>query len=205
MKSICALVHRPDRDRAFFQRYYEQHHAPLAARLFPFRGYARNHVDMADGFGWDTISEFWVNDPLAPQRVIEGPHAAMLRADEDRFLDRTRLTPARVEEHVLSSGDPADADGRRLAVLLKATADALAWGDPAMAWGRDLARRRSGVVLDILIDRTSGFPADAVLWLAGHDDPGPPPDGIAARLLRMHRHETDMTTNHSDFDNEGHA
>ncbi|TCM14660.1 uncharacterized protein (TIGR02118 family) [Novosphingobium sp. PhB165] len=205
MKSICALVHRPDRDRAFFQRYYEDHHAPFAARLFPFRGYARNHVDAAEIFGWDTISEFWVDDPLAPLRVIEGPHAAALRADEERFLDHARLAPARVEEHVLSAGDPADAGGRRLAVLLESAASNDLWHGRAMGWARSLAERRAGVALDILIDRNGGFPADAVLWLPGHDDPGPPPDELVAQPLRMHRHETDMTFNHHDFDNEGHA
>lgn len=205
MKSICALVHRPDRDRAFFQRYYEEHHAPFAARLFPFRGYARNHVDAAEIFGWDTISEFWVDDPLAPLRVIEGPHAATLRADEERFLDHARLAPARVEEHVLSPGDPADAAGRRLAVLLEG-----AGMDRALDWARDLARHRAGVALDIVMERGfaergGAFPADAVLWLAGHDDPGPAPAGLAARLLRTHRCETGMTAAKDHFENEGHA
>lgn len=197
IRTLCLLVHRPDRDRAYFQRYYEERHAPLAARLFPFRGYARNHVEEEDAFDWDTISEFLVDDPLAPVRVMEGPHAALLRADEDNFLDHARLAPARVEEHVLSAGPVTDGEGRRLAVLIE--------GDPvaAMAWAEALAQGRTGVSLDILASRKTGFPADAVLWLAGHDALGPVPSALHAKVLRMRRHETDMVAAKHDMENEG--
>ncbi|WP_395397650.1 EthD domain-containing protein [Novosphingobium sp. BL-8A] len=197
IRTLCLLAHRPDRDRAFFQRYYEERHAPLAARLFPFVGYARNHVEQGEAFDWDTISEFMVDDPLGPVRVMEGPHAAIVRADEENFLDHARLVPARVEAHLFSAGPVTDGEERRLAVLIEGERDR------AMTWAEALARDRAGVSLDVIVGRDAAFPADAVFWLSGHDDPGPVPPGLVAKALRMRRYETDMVAVKHDLENEG--
>jgi len=197
IRTLCLLAHRPDRDRAFFQRYYEERHAPLAARLFPFHGYARNHVEEGEAFDWDTISEFMVDDPLGPVRVMEGPDAAIVRADEENFLDHAGLVPARVEAHVLSAGPETDGEGRRLAVLIEGERGR------TMAWAEALARDRASISLDIIASRKAGFPADAVLWLSGHDDLGPVPTGLVAKALRVRRYETDMAAVKHDLENEG--
>ena len=39
------------------------HHALLAVMHFPFRGYARNHVLPGQRARFETISEFWADDP----------------------------------------------------------------------------------------------------------------------------------------------
>src|SRR5690606_27385521 len=148
----CALVHRPDSTRAAFHAYYEENHAPLGARHFPFTRYVRNHFIDGEDLGYDTISEFWAEDIEAAAALMNGPVGEILRADERRLLDQSRIASGGVEEHELSTGVPAGPDGIRTAFLINPalSADAIssaAWRQGVMAWGRSLAADWSGVSL----------------------------------------------------------
>jgi len=182
-KSICALAHKPGTGRAAFQAYYEDSHAPLAVGLFPFTGYVRNHVIAADGpFGWDTVSEFWSADIEKAAALMEGPVGAIMRADEERFMDRTRIAPASAREVVFSPGAPADDEGLRTALLVRGEESVV------LAWGRRLAERSAGVSADFAASwREPPFPADAVIWVPGHPDIAPPPAGLDVLTLKVRR------------------
>lgn len=190
-KSICALVHRPDSTRAAFQAYYEEHHAPLGARHFPFTRYVRNHLTDGDDVGYDTISEFWADDIAAAAALMSGPVGDILRADEEKFMDQTRIAPAGVEEHVLSPGAPTGPDGVRTAFLIASTVPGEGWREAALSYGRSFATQQPGVSLDFAQSwGTTAFPANAVLWVPGKAEPGAIPEALAIRRVIAHRIET---------------
>lgn len=86
-KNVSAIVRRPDLTREQFRDHYEQSHAPLAERIFPFSRYVRNHVLSPGKCGFDVLSEFWFADPAAIAAALEGPHGAAVRRDELQFMD----------------------------------------------------------------------------------------------------------------------
>jgi len=186
-KSICALVHKPGSTREAFQAYYESNHAPLAIGLFPFNGYVRNHLVDPGDFGWDTISEFWSDDIDKAAALMAGPIGDTMRADEERFMDRSRIAPGGAEETILSPGEPADPSGRRTALLLSYDAEAES-ADAARAYAGRLAKDHSGVSLDVVSPWSEpAFPARAVIWLPGWVELEAAPAGIAVRALRASR------------------
>lgn len=190
-KSICALVHRSDTDREAFQRYYEERHAPLGVQHFPFTRYVRNHLLDAPDTGFDTISEFWADDIAATAALMNGPVGEIMRADEERFMDRSRIAPGGAEEHVLSAGTPADADEERYAVLIRyGAADSESLRGLVLQWARDMAARTSGVSVDFVQSwQTPAFPADAVLWTP-RINADPPAELKDQRIVRVRRVET---------------
>jgi len=190
-KSICALVHKAGSTREAFQRYYEANHAPLAIGLFPFSGYVRNHVVEGGDFGWDTISEFWSADIAKAAALMEGPIGETMRADEERFMDRSRIAPGGAEEVVIAPGPRAAADGRRTAVLVAGNGDKPAPRQAVLALARALAAGRGGVSVDFVTAwQEPAFPAEAVIWVPGGLDDLPAPAGIALRPLRVRCAET---------------
>ncbi|WP_156839583.1 EthD domain-containing protein [Novosphingobium aquimarinum] len=194
-KSICALVHRPDSDREAFQRYYEERHAPLGVRHFPFTRYVRNHLLDAPDIGFDTISEFWADDIAATAALMDGPVGEIMRADEERFMDRSRIAPGGSDEHVLSAGALADAHEERYAVLIRYGAeDSMDMRDKVLGWASEMAERTSGVSVDFVQSwQTPAFPADAVLWTP--DLSGNVPDQLAqSQVVRVRRVEAPAHT-----------
>lgn len=196
MKSICALAHRPDRSRSAFQAYYEERHAPLAVQHFPFTRYVRNHLIGGDDIGFDTISEFWADDITKAAALMHGPVGDLLRADEERFMDRARIASGGVEELVLSMGNPAAPDGLRTAFLIAPSLagkflSSEAWRETVLGLGRSLASAMPGVSLDFVVPwGTPGFPATAVLWCPGEVAPIEPRHGLQVRRLIARRVET---------------
>ena len=189
MKSICALTHKPDSDRATFQTYYEKSHVPLGASLFPFTRYVRNHV-VSEGFGWDTITEFWFRDQESIALLMLGPVGDRMRVDERLFMDQSKIAPASAREVVLSPGDPADAEGLRTMVLV---APGVA-EEAVLEWAASLAKAQAGVSVDFAASwREPEFPASAVVWLPGHGEVSPP-SALSAQVLRVRRAETPPET-----------
>ena len=195
-KSICALVHRPDLTRTAFRAYYEEQHAPLGVQHFPFTRYVRNHLIGGDDIGYDTISEFWAEDIAAAAELMNGPVGEILRADEEKFMDQSRIAPGGVEEHVLSLGCPANPDGIRTAFLIapSVSGEALssdAWRETVIGLGRTLASEKAGVSLDIVQSWAApAFPAAAVLWSPGEVALAQVPKGLHVRRLIAQSIET---------------
>lgn len=188
MKSLCTLVHKPGTTREAFQHYYEESHAPLAIRYFPFTRYVRNHLLDSDDIGFDTISEFWAKDTAALAEVSSGPVGEIMRADEEKFMDRARIAQAGAGEHVLSAGVPMNADGLRTALLIDGDG---AMADIALDWATELAADMPGVSLDITTAYGEPvFPASAVLWLPGTPAIGRAPSRLQIRRLLVRRCET---------------
>lgn len=189
-KSICALVHKPGSTRDAFQAYYEDSHAPLGASLFPFTRYVRNHVVDADGpFGWDTISEFWADDIAKAAALMQGPVGETMHADEERFMDRTRIAPASARETVLSDGPKAGTDGLRTALLVHGAEEAIT------DWARAIATGHAGVSVDFAASwQEPAFPADAVIWLPGRPPLGAAPAEVSVLRLAVRRCETPRET-----------
>ena len=184
MKSICALARRPDVSRQAFQAYYENHHAPLAVKHFPFARYARNHLLDCPDIGFDTLSEFWAVDIVKLAGLMNGPIGDILRADERKFMDQSRSAPASAEEHVLS---PGAGDGERCALLLDWSGDA----DLVLPWAREVAERSPGVSLDFATSwQEPAFPARAVLWAPDREAAGDLPGAVTARALKVRHIET---------------
>jgi len=190
-KSVCALVHKPGSTREAFQRYYEDNHAPLAVGLFPFSRYVRNHLVDPGAFGWDTISEFWSEDIAEAASLMDGPIGETMRADEARFMDRTRIAPGGSEELVLSTGAPADSDGRRTCLLLRDTAGLEQFRQVAKQWAGALAKNQTGVSIDFVTSwQQPSFPAAAVIWLPGWIADIDVPSQLVVTILRARRVET---------------
>lgn len=190
-KSICVLAHKSGSDRTAFQHYYENHHAPLAIGLFPFTGYARNHLVGNDDFGWDTISEFWAADIEQAAALMEGPVGETMRADEERFMDRAKIASASAEEVILSAGDRADKSGRRTALLINPTLEAQDARAEVLALAVAVSQNSSGVNVDFATSWGSPhFPASAVIWLPGWPVVPTSPVGLSMKTLRVVRVNT---------------
>ncbi|MCP5395263.1 MAG: EthD domain-containing protein [Sphingomonadaceae bacterium] len=187
MRSLCTLVHKPASTREAFQLYYEAQHAPLAATLFPFTNYARNHLLDAPDIGFDTISEFHVADPTAIARLLEGPVGETIRADEAQFMDAPRNRPAAAEQMPLSPGPVAAPDGLRTALLVNGEH----MREDALAWARSLAGFSTGVSIDFLTPWSDpAFPAKAVIWLPGEPQIGAVPPMLEVTRLKVRHYET---------------
>lgn len=190
MKSICALVHRDDLDRQSFQDHYENQHAPLAVQHFPFRRYVRNHLIDGKDLGYDTISEFWADDITAAAKLMQGPVGDIMRADEERFMNRALTAPAGADEHILSAGAPALDDGRRVAALIDWQITDEDGRSLAMAWANECASLMGGVSIDFPISwRQPPFPSRAVLWLPQRCRIDPD-DALRVRFVSCRRVET---------------
>lgn len=190
-KSICALAHKSGSDRAAFQLYYEDNHAPLAIGLFPFTGYARNHLVGNDDFGWDTISEFWAEDIERAAALMKGPVGETMRADEERFMDRAKIASASAEEIILSTGDRADGAGRRTALLINPILGTQDVRAEVLALAVPLSQNSSGVNVDFATSWGSPhFPAAAVIWLPGWPMVPNSPVGLSMKALRVVRANT---------------
>lgn len=190
IKSICALVHREDLDRGRFQHHYENRHVPLAIRHFPFTRYVRNHLLDAQDIGYDTISEFWAEDIAATAALMDGPVGDIMRADEERFMNRARTAPAGAEEHVLSAGEPALGDGTRIAALIDWHGTDAEGREAAMAWGVECASAMGGISLDFTTSwREPPFPSRAILWMPQRCDKEPG-GALQVGFVRVKRIET---------------
>ena len=185
-KSICTMGHRPGISRDDYRNYYENNHAPLAIRHFPFRRYVRNHLVTEPDIGFDSISEFWSDDMTAAAALMEGPIGDVMRADERNFIDQPRIAPAGSDEEILSEGEKTSGDGRRFASLLTFAGDA----GPVLRWAKAIAARMPGVSIDRVTSWSAeAFPADAVLWTPERPEVDPPA-GVSMRVLEVRRMET---------------
>lgn len=104
MKAVALLARKPGLSHAEFVDYYENNHSKLIRSLLPqIVEYRRNYLDRSSAIGtdgavdpdFDVISEF-VFDDMSGYEGMLATHAqpevaAAIAADEENFLDRSRI------------------------------------------------------------------------------------------------------------------
>lgn len=108
MVKLIVLIHKKtglsDED---FYRYWKEKHGPLAARIIPgLRRYVQNHPVKIPGLKYeaDGLAELWFDDLDAyrsSRTWRQSDEAKPLLDDEDKFMDRDRITRYVVVEHVI--------------------------------------------------------------------------------------------------------
>lgn len=173
-KSIALLSHRRDMSRADFQRYYENNHAPLAIRHFPFVRYVRNHLQDNPDIGFDTVSEFWSDDLATIGQLMASAVGDLMRDDERRFMDQSQIRTALSNELLIYGGerDIAREPFMRQALLLKNAGNHEQKKLPGLLaeLAHAIAAQHRQYLLRVTLDVLQPFPGavlpcDAMLWL----------------------------------------
>lgn len=119
IKMVVLIKRRPDISAEEFHRYYEDEHAPLAARVIPasvrtvIRNYRQDHaVRVGRGSAdpaYDCVTEFEFED-LAGLRIwtdwYRGAGGEALRVDEENFMDVGERTIVVTEVRPTVLGSP---------------------------------------------------------------------------------------------------
>ena len=110
VKAVVLLKRKPSLSPEQFRKHYEEVHAPLAKRLFPFiTKYVRNYVTTAPFSPagkepkFDCITEEWFDNMEAFQTMMDiyaSEAGRPIREDEKELFDMTRLQYLFVEEAV---------------------------------------------------------------------------------------------------------
>ncbi len=90
--TMFAFLNRlPHTDRATFQRYWRDHHGPIAGRVPGLRRYVQNHTAGDDEAAYDGIAQTWFDDLDAMRASAGSAELARTRADETNFIISGRL------------------------------------------------------------------------------------------------------------------
>lgn len=112
IKSIALIKRKPGISREEFFRHYEEVHAPLASKYLPFKRYVRNYIITQAAYGhraaaeepeFDCIAEFWFDneeDRQAVEDFLGSEAGQVIRDDEEKFMDRSKIVGFVVEEKV---------------------------------------------------------------------------------------------------------
>lgn len=162
MKTLGFIPRRADFTRAAFRDYYETQHAPLALRhIRIFAKYVRNHVvrGVPQEPGFDCLSEFWFDEPQAAADVgawLASPPGQVLREDEAKFMDRSRISSCAVSERLLTGPARTVESGavRKLGLaLVRAPSAAPAEFETQLArFGEELIHRNGPSILRAALD-----------------------------------------------------
>lgn len=106
LKIIVMLKRNPALSPEQFRKHYEEIHAPLAGKTFPFiRKYVRNYVKPFPSAGseprFDCITEQWFDDKAAFKKMTEiyaSEAGRPVREDEVQVFDMARMELLFVEE-----------------------------------------------------------------------------------------------------------
>lgn len=175
MKGSCLITRREGTTRQMFRDYYENNHAPLGMRFYPFQKYVRNHVIEASAdIDFDVIMETRFDDNTDVAAIDSGKVRVTMDVDERHFMEQGVIRSASVEERVLA-GPPLDIAGagaRRQMLLFNADLSDTGALSRIEDWGKALGAS-NGVMRVTLDTRRAGlpsygqFPYDAILslWL----------------------------------------
>jgi uncharacterized protein (TIGR02118 family) len=89
---IALAVRKPGMSVEEFQKYWREHHGPLAAKIPGLRRYVQNHP-LPELYGsrnaplCDGVAEAWFDSLEDLQRSTETPEMKAVRADEPNFID----------------------------------------------------------------------------------------------------------------------
>jgi uncharacterized protein (TIGR02118 family) len=112
IKAITCIKRKPGMLVEDFQSYWRGEHAAVVKHLPNIRRYIQSHA-LLGGYRkgelpYDGIAEIWVDD-VAALRAMAGTDAyAAVQADEENFIDRTKMTLILTQEHVIKDGPIPD-------------------------------------------------------------------------------------------------
>jgi uncharacterized protein (TIGR02118 family) len=103
IKAMSFVSRKPGLSHEEFAEHYEERHAPLAMKHFPFKRYVRNYLPeaQADELGFDCITEVWfetMEDCVAAAEFSVSEEYVVISEDEERFMDRGKIIAFLVEE-----------------------------------------------------------------------------------------------------------
>ncbi|MEE9202237.1 MAG: EthD domain-containing protein [Dehalococcoidia bacterium] len=108
VKLIGLLKRKPGMTMEEFSRYWEEEHGPLVAKVFPgVTRYIQNHPAKLSGGGEpqvDGVVELWFGDLesfRAASDFYRGDKGKVIRDDEEKFIDRTKMVFFVGEEKVI--------------------------------------------------------------------------------------------------------
>ena len=90
--TMFAFLNRlPNTDRASFQRYWRDHHGPIAGRVPGLRRYVQNHTAPDEDAPYDGVAQTWFDDLDAMRASAGSAELERTRADESNFMISGRL------------------------------------------------------------------------------------------------------------------
>jgi uncharacterized protein (TIGR02118 family) len=93
---IALLTRKPGMSVEAFQRYWREHHGPLASKASGLRRYVQDHP-LPESYGarnaplCDGVAEAWFDSLEDLQRSTETPEVKAVRADEPNLMDLDKL------------------------------------------------------------------------------------------------------------------
>ncbi|HYB43961.1 MAG TPA: EthD domain-containing protein [Candidatus Methylomirabilis sp.] len=93
-----------------FQGYWRSKHPEVVVKLPGLRRYVQSHT-LLSGYGkgepvYDGIAELWFDDTGAMRAFAGSETYAAVRADEERFIERSSMGLIITEEHVIKGAAP---------------------------------------------------------------------------------------------------
>ncbi len=108
VKIIVMLKRKSSMTMEEFSQYWYEEHGPLALRIMPgLRKYTQNHaVRLTDSEEprFDGIAELWFDDLESRHKFLGwywGDEGKVLRDDEEKFIDRSKMFGSIVDERVI--------------------------------------------------------------------------------------------------------
>jgi len=108
IKAITCIKRKPGMPVEDFQAYWRGKHSEVVKRLPNIRRYIQSHA-LPGGYRkgelpYDGIAEIWVDD-VAALRAMAGTAAYdAVQADEEKFIDRSKIALILTQEHVIKDG-----------------------------------------------------------------------------------------------------
>ncbi len=112
IKSIYFIKRKPGMEIEAFQNYWKTTHAGLVRKVPGLRKYLQCHTLLA-GYRkgepvFDGVAELWFDDLDTMRRVAESPESRAALADDDNFIDRSKMDFILTREYPQKEG-PTDA------------------------------------------------------------------------------------------------
>jgi uncharacterized protein (TIGR02118 family) len=102
IKLVYCITRRADITREEFCRYWKDVHGPLGARIPGLRRLVQSHTITGAPGGradFDGMAELWFDDVASLLRARESPEWQQSTADEENFIDPSRVAYLVAEEH----------------------------------------------------------------------------------------------------------
>lgn len=126
IKSIFFLKRKPGTSVEAFLEYWREKHGPLVKQMPGLRKYVQSHtIPSAYRKGeplYDGVAELWYDDVESLRRTNDSPHGKAAMADNERYVDMSKIAFLATEEHVQKAG-PTDDSMVKLVEFVKRRPD----------------------------------------------------------------------------------